>query len=228
MICNVPFLDENEELQHWIRYYFNQGLEYSEILKFLQKYHCTISKSTLLRQLKDYGLSKRTGKNLSLETIREVRERIQPLIEGPASSSGYRSVWHSLKMTGLHVPRYTIQTLLRDMDPERTESRRRQRLRRRVHSNPGPNYAWHIDGHDKIKPFSIAIHGAINGFSRKVLRLKVLRSNNSPSVIGIIYFDCVKEMDECLIKLISDLGTENVLVAAMQIFVNKILMVIST
>ena len=106
MICNVPFLDESEELQHWIRYYFSQGLEYFEIVKFLQKYHRTIiSKSTLLRRLKDYGLSRRNGKNLSLETIREARERIQPLIERPASFSGYRSVWYSLKMTGFHVPR---------------------------------------------------------------------------------------------------------------------------
>ena len=194
MICNVPFLDESEELQHWIRYYFNQGLEYSEILKFLQKYHCTIiSKSTLLRRLKDYGLSRRTGKNLSLETIREARERIQPLIEGPASSSGYRSVWHSLKMTGFHVPRYTIQTLLRDMDPEGTESRRRHRLRRRVYSNPGPNYVWHIDKHDKLKPFGFAIYGAVDGYCRKVLWLKALRSNNSSSVIGSIYLDCVKK-----------------------------------
>ena len=91
------------------------------------------------------------------------------------------------------------------MDPEGTESRRRHRLRRRVYSNLGPNYAWHIDGHD-------------NDYSRKVLWLKVLRSNNSPSVIGSIYLDCVKEMDGCPIKLITDLGTENVLVAAMQAF----------
>ena len=139
-------------------------------MKFLQKYHCTIiSKSTLLKRLKNYGLSRRTCKTLSLETIREARGRFQPLIERPASFSGYRSVWHSLKMTGFHVPRYTIQTLLKDMDPERTESRRRQRLRRRVYSNPGPNFAWHIDGHDKLKPFGFAIHGAIDGYSRKVL-----------------------------------------------------------
>ena len=160
MICNAPFLDESEELQHWIRYYFNQGLEHSETLKFLQKYHCTvISKSTLLRLLKDCDLSRQTGKNLSLETIREARERIQPLIEGPtSSSSGYRSAWYSLKMTGFHLPRYTIQTLLRDIDPEATESRRRQRLRRRVY-----------DGHNKLKPFRFAIHGAIYGYSMKVL-----------------------------------------------------------
>ena len=175
------FSDESEELQHWIRYYFYQGLEYSEILKFLQKYHRTIiSKSTPLRRLKDYGLSRRTGKNLSLETIREARERIHPSIEGPASSSGYRSVWHSLKMTGFHVPRYTIQTLLRDINPEGTESRRR-----------------HIDGHDKLKPFGFSVHGAIDGYSRKVLWLKVLRSNNSPSVIWGIYLNCMKEMEGC-------------------------------
>ena len=41
-----------------------------------------------------------------------------------------------LKMAGFHVPRYTMQTLLRDMDPEGTESRRGHRLRR-VYSNPG-------------------------------------------------------------------------------------------
>ena len=86
------------------------------------------------------------SQNLSLENIREARERIHPLIEGPASSSGYRSVWRSLKMTVFQAPRYTIQTLLRDMDPEGTESRRRHRLRRRVYSNPGPNYAWYITG----------------------------------------------------------------------------------
>ena len=183
-------------------------------MKFLQKYHRTIiSKSTLLRRLKDYRLSRRTGKSLSLETIQEARERIHPLIQGPASSSGYRSVWSSLKMTGFYAPRYTIQTLLRDLNPEGTESRRRHRLRRRVYSNPGPNYAWHIDGHDKLKPFGFSVHGAIDGYSRKVLR-----SNSSPSVIGGIYLDCVKEMEGCPIKLVTDLGTENVLAAAMQTF----------
>ena len=104
------------------------------------------------------------------------------------------------------------------MDSEGTESRRRHRFRRRVYSNPGPNYAWQIDGHDKLKPFGFAIHGAIDGYSRKVLWLKVLCSNNSPSVIGSIYLTCVKEMERCPVKLMTDLGTENVLAEAMQTF----------
>ena len=76
-------------------------------------------------------------------------------------------------MTGFHVSQYTIQTLMRDMNPERTKSRIRHRLKRRVYSNPGPNYAWHIDGHDKLKPSGFDIHGTVNGYSRKILGLKV-------------------------------------------------------
>ena len=40
--------------------------------------------------------------------------------------------------------------------------------------------------------------------------------------------DCVKEVEGCPRKLITDLGTENVLAAAMQTFSDKILMVTST
>ena len=106
----------------------------------------------------------------------------------------------------------------KDIDPEGTDSRRRPRLRRRIYRNPGPNYAWHIDGHNKLKPFGFAIHGAIDGYSRKILWLRVLRSNNSSSIIGNIYLDCVKEFQGCLIKLITDLGKENVLAATLQTY----------
>ena len=32
---------------------------------------------------------------------------------------------------------------------------------------------WHVDGYDKLKPFSFAIHSAIDGYSRKILWLHV-------------------------------------------------------
>ena len=48
--------------------------------------------------------------------------------------------------------------------------------------------------------------------------MKVLRSNNSSCIIGNIYLDCVKEFQGCPIKLITDLGTENVLAAAFQTY----------
>ena len=115
-----------------------------------------------------------------------------------------------------------MQLILKDLDPEGTDSRRRHRLRRRIYRNPGPNCAWHINGHDKLKPFGFAIHGAIDGYNRKILWLRILRSNNSSSIIGNIYLDCVKKFQGCPIKFITDLGTENVLAAALQTYFRQV------
>ena len=158
------FVGDNEELEHCIKHYFNQGLKYFEILQVLQKYHhTTISKSTLLRRLKYYGRSRRTNLNVTNHVIQETRDRIVSVVDGSGSSSGYRSVWHSLKLAGFCVLRNLVERILKGIDPEGTDSRRKHRLRRRIYRNPGPNYAWHIDGHDKLKPFGFAIHGAIDG-----------------------------------------------------------------
>ena len=212
------FVGDNEELEHCIQHYFNQGLEYFEILQFLPRYHhTTIGKSTLLRRLKENGLSRRTNLNIT-NVIQETRDRIVSIVDGSESSSGYRSIWYSLQLAGFCVPRNLVQRILKDTGPEGTESRRRNRLRRRIYRNPGPNYAWHIDRHDKLQPFGFAIHGAIDGYSRKILWLRDLRSNNSSSIIGNIYLDCVKEFQGCPTKLITDSRTGNVLTAALQTY----------
>lgn len=111
-----------------------------------------------------------------------------------------------------------VQDLLRELDPEGSESRKAHRLKRRVYCNPGPNYAWHIDGYDKLKPWGFPIHGGIDGFSRKLLWLKVARSNNSPNNIASFYLNCVCELGGCPVELITDLGTENGLAASIQSF----------
>ena len=106
----------------------------------------------------------------------EVRERITREIDGPGSVSGYRSMWHTLQREGYMVPRQTVEDLLKELDPEGCRIRRAKRLRRRVYVNPGPNYCWHLDGYDKLKPFGFPIHGCIDGFSRKMLWLQLSRS----------------------------------------------------
>ena len=75
--------------------------------------------------------------------------------------------------------RQAVTTYLQETDPERCERRRRRKLKRRVNTNPGLNYCWHIDGYDKIKPDGFAIHGCIDGYSRKVIWLRLNRTNNS-------------------------------------------------
>ena len=180
-----------------------------------------LSYSTLLRRLKKYNLQRRgvTDKEEFNDTFCKVQRRMTELVNGPWSSVGYRTIWHILEMEGLYrIPRVIVQDLLREMDPDGTALRRKHRLKRRAYQNSGPNYAWHIDGYDKLKHWGFPIHGAIDGFSRKILWLEVARSNNSSHKIASYYVRTVSEQGSCPVELVTDLGTENGLAASIQTF----------
>ena len=204
-----------------IKYYFQRGFSYEEIIHFLVKRHDhEISYSTLLRRLKTYGLKRRDFFNVdnSGEVLEAVRQRITEIIHGPGSCGGYRTVWHTLNMEGLNVPRIIVEDILKEVDPEGCQLRKAHRLKRRTYHCLGPNDTWHIDGYDKLKPFGFPLHGAIDGFSRKILWLEVTRSNNSPDNIATYFLSTVNELKGCSRKLITDLGTENGLAASMQCY----------
>ena len=182
------------------------------------RHHYQISYSTLLRRLKKYGLARRgiTDKESFQCIYRKVQRRISELIDGPCSAMGYRSMWHTLEMEGLRVPRVIVQDLLKEMDPEGSQLRKKHRLQRRTYQNPGPNFSWHMDGYDKLKTWGLPIHGAIDGFSRRILWLRVTRSNNSPEHNASFYSSNVLELGGCPAQLVTDLGTENGIAAALQ------------
>ena len=76
-----------------------------------------------------------------------------------------------------------------DIDENTVNLRKRRRLRRRSYANPGPNFRWHIDGYDKLKPHGFPIHGAIDGFSRKIIWLKWVRLTKTLTLLRIISFE---------------------------------------
>lgn len=102
------------------------------------------------------------------------------------------------------------------LDPEGVQSRSRHCLVRREYMNKGPNFLIHIDGYDKIKRYGFAIHGAICGFSRRILWLKVARTNNDPQVIAGYFLEYVTEIKGVPRCIRMDAGTENVKVIDMQ------------
>ena len=117
---------------------------------------------------------------------------------------------------GLVVTRDSVRQVLKILDPaEGVDLRSKHRLRRRTYNAKGPNYLWHIDGYDKLKPFGFCIHGAIDGFSRRILWLEVASSNNDPKIIGQYYTDYVRRIGGTARIIRADRGTENVDVAAM-------------
>ena len=109
--------DEEEIL----KYYFYRGFSCQEILVFLSDRHqYEISYSTLLRRLKSYGLMRRgiTNQDGFDDTFLQLQGRMHELIRGSGGSVGYRSMWHTLEMEGLRVPRVIVEDLLAEMDPE--------------------------------------------------------------------------------------------------------------
>lgn len=208
-----PADGKGETCDELITHYFRQGFTYQKILLFLSKYHgIVISLRTLSTKLRLLGL-RRNNNDYDLNLI---RHRVQEEVAGPGCSGGYRAVWHTLQMEGKQVPRETVRLLLKEIDPEGVETRKAKSLRRRTYHTPGPNCVWHVDGYDKLKPYGFPIHGCIDGYSRKVLWLKVCRTNNNPAVTGQHFLDAVKKYGGCPTLLRSDNGTENVIMAGIQ------------
>ena len=65
-----------------------------------------------------------------------------------------------------------------------------------------------------MKPFGFPIHGAVDGFSRKVIWLKVARTNNHPIVPAYFYLESVQKLKKAPSHLRTDCGTETGIMAA--------------
>ena len=183
-----PGTNDEKEL---ISYYFRKGCKYKPITLFLKlRHNIEISIRTLKRRLQNFGLQ-RTACNVTEESLRQI---ISKEIEGSASTKGYRALWSSLKASyGINVQRDVVMKMLRELDPDGTETRRARRLRRRQYVSIGPNFCWHADGYDKLKPYGFPIHGCVDGFSRKILWIKVSQTNSDPVVPAYLYIETVKQ-----------------------------------
>ena len=59
----------------------------------------------------------------------------------------------------------------------------------------GPNYVWHIDGFDNLKPYGFNIHGCINGHSRRMIYSEVSAFNKCPDLIAYYYLKVAKKLN---------------------------------
>ena len=217
----TPALNKDRGLdrEHLIRNYFLQDFTNIEIVGFLALQHgVTISVRTVKRILNRMKLKRACLANESaLEQI--VSAVLNELENSCGSFTGYRQLTRRLRRKyNLSVRRDTIMKCLRVIDPEGVERRKRRRLKRRRYVTPGPNFIWHVDGWDKLAPFGIAIHGAIDGFSRRILWLEVNSTNKNPSVIASHYLNTVQQLGGVPRMMRCDRGTENTIIGTLQQF----------
>ena len=98
------------------------------------------------------------------------------------------------------------------LDPDGINERSKYKLKRRLYKVPGPNFIWHVDGYDKLKPFGFAIHGCVDRFSRKIIWLQLGTTNNKPEVIYFYYLKAIQKFQVIPTLVRSDHGTENCII----------------
>ena len=88
---------------------------------------------------------------------------------------------------------YTVNAILRDLDPRAIESRSLQApRRRRRYMVKGPNRVWSIDGHDKLSAYGFQIYGIIDAYSRKILGMFVGLLNCTQIAVLKYYIHTIK------------------------------------
>ena len=144
-ICNMT------ELDTLIKMYFDVGMLYKDIVSTLsQQHNITISERHLIRKLTHLNLSRRT-----FSSFNDVTTFIQRQLVGSGQCHGYRMMYEKCIQHGLRVRKEDVRIILKELDPEGVESRMGRRLRRRLYYAKGPNYIWHLDGYDKLKPYGL-------------------------------------------------------------------------
>ena len=202
-----------------IEEYFALGYTATEILSLLWGvYGIRLSLRQLKRVLKSRGC-KRRGAFTDIDTIVTA---IEEELRGSGSLIGYRAMHQRLiKYRNLVVTRDIVRQVIKILDPEGVEARCQHQLRRREYKTKGPNYIWHIDGYDKLKPYGFCVHGAIDGYSRKILWLEVANSNNNPRFITKYYLDYARHVGGTARIIRADRGTENGSIEVIQHFFRR-------
>lgn len=186
---------------------FEDGYQYDEILLFLKKAGIDAKKRTLQRTLRDKGMRR---KHMVESSLHSLLVAIDMELDGPGANLGYKSMWVRIRHEyGLLVKQSTVMQLMRLLDPAGVKRRCRYRLKRRTYRVSGPNFIWHVDGMDKLNEFGFCIHGAIDGFSKKIIWLEVSNSNKDPMIVTSYYMDAVKKFRKLPTLVRSDAGTEN-------------------
>uniref|UniRef100_A0A3B1K095 Zmp:0000000984 n=1 Tax=Astyanax mexicanus TaxID=7994 RepID=A0A3B1K095_ASTMX len=202
-------------LTELIQFYFALGLNHKEILLSLSGIDgISLSIRTLRRILKSLRLYRRKNKSDLLDIALFLTEHL----ERHGKLHGYKLQHLKCLQAGYVVSQDTVRHLLKVLDPRGVELRRRNRLRRRLYRNPGPNFTWHVDSYDKLKPYGICINGAIDGFSRMVIWLHAYKTNSNPKVIASYFINEVEQRMGTPTKIRTDLGTENCTMEQMQRF----------
>ena len=142
-------------------------------------------------------------------------------LDGSGSCIGYRAMHQMCIRNGLMVSPIIVGQIMKRLDPIGANVRRKETLKSRLYYSLGQNWVGNFDGYDKLKPYGFEMHGCIDGYSRRILCLSVIRSNKGPKEVCNLYFNYLFIAKGAPQKIVADRGTENVNIAGSQRFLRR-------
>ncbi|KAL3831998.1 hypothetical protein ACJMK2_005664 [Sinanodonta woodiana] len=201
-----------------IKFYFKLGLLYKDITTVLSvKHGITISERHLRRILNINGLSR----HKDYSDVANVLLFISNELNHSGQLHGYRWMHAKCLANGLRVRKEDVRLILSALDPNGCQARKARRLNRREYFAKGPNFIWHIDSYDKLKPYGFCINGCIDGFSRNIVWLFVYHNSSDPRIIGGYFISTVEKLNGVPTLVRGDMGTENCYVKSFQRFLRR-------
>ncbi|KAK4687673.1 hypothetical protein P7C73_g2440, partial [Tremellales sp. Uapishka_1] len=135
---------------------------------------------TVSRRRKEAGVMKRKWTTISEDDLTAFIARVYHLGSGREGEKGIQT---GLELLGVVVPRWTVRLQLSRHFNRGVHVLRRQPVARRTYRVPWINSLWHIDGHHKLIPWKIVIHGCIDGKSRSITFLRASDNNRASTVV---------------------------------------------
>ena len=133
--------------------YFEGGFTYPDSLEFLRMHHGYVKNfSTLKRWLREKGMRKRPLKAIRNDSS-NIFEAVRDEHSGNGEDTGYRRIHKALKSKGYICRKDNVRQIVKQLVPDSVKLRKRRRLHRRKYVVDGPNFVWHLDRYDKLKPF---------------------------------------------------------------------------
>lgn len=208
---------DNSERNDLIREYFALGMARLDICRVLERTHrCNISVRQIQRILSNSNMRRQAYSGIH-DVVRFISDQLQT----SGRLHGYRMMHSRCLQHGLIVRKEDVRLILQQLDPDGVGLRLSRRLNRRSYYACGPNFIWHFDGYDKLSPFGLCISGCIDGYSRKLVWLKVYNNNSNPQLIGGYFTEAIKEHGGGPRTVRGDCGTENVIVRDIQNFLHR-------
>jgi hypothetical protein len=220
---------DDQTLKEDLEKYSRSNLQRNEILDFVkQKYsEYAWSLRTLDRRLSFFNI-RRTDENV---TVEEVKAAVENEVNGPGKLLGYRAMYNKIRQDyNLKVPCNLVHAVMFNVDPNGLEAcNPNARWKRRAKGNyttRGTNFVHSLDGHDKLmgyqnSTFPLAIYGAIDTASRKILWLRIWESNSDPMRIGRWYLEYLFETRRIATMIRVDKGTETGTMATIHSFLRQ-------